>query len=398
LRKRIRKIRRRSTIALDQQDRWIQVSLTALILIAVVLGMYYLRTGSDPLGWFNPPEPTPRPTPSGGEDTWWQVHFTDPPTAFDPDDLEGSIPEKLIGLINDAERTIHIAAFEFDLRPVADALIAAHARGVEVQWVTDDEFGIEADTDEGNDLFPLLKKAGIKVKDDGRTALMHNKFWIFDGRTVWTGSTNVTVNGSFRNNNNVLVIDSPLVAEIFEREFVELWSGQFGPTSPSTPGVQMATVDGTPIQILFAAEDEVASQLISLIEGARRKIRFMVFSFTHSKIGSAMLARAKAGVDVRGIVETRGSQTKHSELSRLYCAGLQVRQDGNSGMFHHKVLVIDDKILITGSFNFSHSADDSNDENVVIVTDRKIASQYTQEFARRWNEANAVDPASINCR
>ena len=120
--------------------------------------------------------------------------------------------EKLIEYIDDAESTIHIASFEFDLIPVADALISAQERGVEVQWITDDEYGIEADKEDGLRLFPKMSRAGIKVRDDGRTGLMHNKFWIFDKKIVWTGSTNITVNGNFRNNNNVIVIESAAVA------------------------------------------------------------------------------------------------------------------------------------------------------------------------------------------
>ena len=59
-------------------------------------------------------------------------------------------------------------------------------------------------------LFAMLQSAGIEVKDDlGRSAFMHNKFWIFDGQVVWTGSTNITKNGIYDQNNNVIVIRLP---------------------------------------------------------------------------------------------------------------------------------------------------------------------------------------------
>jgi phosphatidylserine/phosphatidylglycerophosphate/cardiolipin synthase-like enzyme len=362
----------------------------------VIVAVYYLATGSDPLGLFTEPTPASITIGSGGD--WWQVYFTNPPNVNDPDNLKGSIEEKLIDRINNAQRTIHIAAFEFNLTPVAEALIAAHKRGVEVLWVTDDEHGLEADEEEGHGQFAMLKKAGIKVKDDGRGALMHDKFWIFDDQTVWTGSTNITVNGMFRNNNNVIVIESPELAAIFEREFAEMWAGEFGPKSPSTVDSQAVTVDGTSIQVLFAAEDEVASRLVPLIEKAQKSIRFMAFSFTHDDIGAAVLARARAGVDVKGIFETRGSETEYSQMPGLYCAGVPVRQDGNPATFHHKVFVIDEEIVITGSFNFSDSADESNDENVVIVANADIAAQYLQEFERRWAEATEPDRAEMKCK
>jgi phosphatidylserine/phosphatidylglycerophosphate/cardiolipin synthase-like enzyme len=73
-----------------------------------------------------------------------------------------------------------------------------------------------------------------------------------------------------------------------------------------------------------------------------------------------------------------------------------VRQDGNPGTFHHKVFVIDEQTLITGSLNFSENADDSNDENVVIISNGDIAAQYVQEFDRRW--AEATEPEGLACR
>src|SRR3970282_2107521 len=108
----------------------------------------------------------------------------------------------------------------------------------------------------------MMASSGIEVKDDaGRSALMHNKFWIFDQQIVWSGSTNITVNGIFEQNNNVLVIRSPEIAYIYEREFQEMWNGQFGPRAPSTVSTQWAIIDGTPIQVLFSSEDEVVSKL-----------------------------------------------------------------------------------------------------------------------------------------
>ena len=341
---------------------------------------------------------TPQPTREGGEEqSWWQVYFTEPDRLGNPDQIEGSIEAALIERIDAAQESIHIAAFEFNLTPVAEALIAAKGRDVEVQWVTDDEHGLEADSEEGHGQFAMLQDADIPVIDDGRGALMHNKFIIFDGQTVWTGATNLTENGIFRNNNNVIVIESGAVAEMFEREFSEMWAGEFGPRSPSTVSQQRTTVEGTPIQVLFASEDEAVSQIVPLLQSAQQSIYFMAFSFTHNDLGEAMLERAAEGVTVSGIFETRGSQTEFSELPPMFCAGLAVRQDGNPSTYHHKVIVIDEQTVITGSLNFSANADESNDENVVILTNPAIAAQYLQEFQRNWAEANPPDPAEMNC-
>jgi phosphatidylserine/phosphatidylglycerophosphate/cardiolipin synthase-like enzyme len=389
-----RKRSRRQSASSSTLSRYFTFAVLAGFAIFAVV---FLLTGSDPLGVFSRTTPTPLPLTIGSGGGWWQVFFTDPRTVSDPANIRGSVAEQLVRRIDEAQSSVHIAAFEFDLAPVADALIAAHERGVEVKWITDDENGIETDEEEGRNLFPTLERAGVEVKDDGRSGLMHNKFWIFDDRTVWTGSYNATANGTFRNNNNVLVINSPEVAAIYEREFHELWDGAFGPTSPSTVDEQGIHIDDSSLQILFAAEDGVVRHLIRLIEGAQDSIRFMAFSFTHDELAEALIARADVGVEVKGILETRGSETEYSELKRLYCAGLPVRQDGNPGALHHKVLITDDEIVVTGSLNFSASADETNDENVLVVGNTGIAAQYSEEFERRWAEANDPDAGDVDC-
>lgn len=338
---------------------------------------------------------TPTLVPSA---KWWEVYFTDPQTINNPDMLDGSIEEKLIGFINNAQVSIHIASFEFNLTPVAEALIAAKNRGVDVKWMTDDENGLDYDIQPGRGQFALLQTAGIEVKDDNRTALMHNKFWIFDQQIVWTGSTNITVNGIFKQNNNVLVVHSTEIAAIYEREFQEMWSGQFGRRAPSTLSNQWAILEGTPIQTLFSAEDNAVANLIALVADAQSSIRFLAFSFTDYPLAQAMIDRAKAGADVRGVFETFGSNGTRSELGTFWCAGLPVRQDGNGSFLHHKVIIIDNSIVVTGSLNFSSSADEDNEENVIILDNPEIAALYLQEFDKLWEQANEVEAGTFTCQ
>ena len=338
---------------------------------------------------------TPVPLPAA---QWWEVYFTDPLTLNNENDPTGSIEERLLQLIDAAQVSIHIASFEFNLPRVTDALIAAKARGVDVRWVTDDENGLEIDAKPNRGQFTRLMAAEVEVKDDaGRSALMHNKFWVFDRQITWTGSTNITVNGIYKQNNNVIVIHSPEVAAIFEREWEELWNAQLGPRAPSNRSTQWAILDGTPIQVLFSAEDDVVDNLIALVNDAQTSIRFLAFSFTDYPLAQAMIARAQAGVDVQGVFETFGSNSTRSELRTLWCAGLPVRQDGNSSFLHHKVIIIDDSIVVTGSLNFSSSADEDNEENVVILDNAEIAALYLQEYQKVWDEANSVAVGAFVC-
>ena len=301
------------------------------------------------------------------------------------------IEQLLIERIQAAQRTIDMAAFELNLDRVADSLLDAHRRGVAVRFITDEEYGLGEDTEPGHGQFSRLQAAGIEVRDDGRESLMHNKFWIFDGQAVWTGSTNITTNGTQRNNNNVILFDAPAMAEIYQAEFDELWAGQFGPDSPSAVGSQAVELDGVPVEVWFGPEDGVGDRLVELILDAQESIRFMAFSFTHDGMGTAMQQKAQELGNVQGIFEARGSGTEYSELSRLHCESIaDVRTDGNPGAMHHKVIVLDEQIVVTGSFNFSANANERNDENLVIVWDEGIALAYLAEFGRRWGEGSVV--------
>jgi phosphatidylserine/phosphatidylglycerophosphate/cardiolipin synthase-like enzyme len=379
------------------------------IIVLIVIGLYNFLTGKGPddtfpqvtvtpvSGFVTSTAPVVAPTSVNASGSWWEVYFTDPQHVNNPQDWQGSIEGRLIDKINAAQKSIHIASFEFDLTPVAEALIAAKQRGVDVRWVTDDESGLQADEEPDRGQFKMLQDAGIEVRSDSRSALMHNKFWIFDGETAWTGSTNITESGVFQQNNNTIVVHSSEVAGIYEREFEEMWAGQYGPKSPSTADQQSATVNGTPIQIYFSPEDKVMDRMIPLVASAQSSIRFMAFSFTDYDLAKAMIDRAAEGVDTAGIYEKTGSETEGSEMKTFYCAKVPVRQDGNPRFLHDKVIILDNHIVISGSFNFSSNATQNNDENVIIIDSPEIAGLYMQEFDRLWSIATELNSAKFPC-
>ena len=383
-------------------------TLFALVIL-FILGIFYALTGRDPGGVFGTgtqtvvvatqmsPVVNP-PTAVNASGVWWEVYFTDPLNLNDPANWQSSTEGRLIEKINAAQTSIHIASFEFDLTPVAEALIAAKQRGVDVRWVTDDEHGLEADVEPGHGQFAMLQDAGIEVRADTRSALMHNKFWLFDGQIVWTGSTNITENGIFDQDNNTVVIQSPELAAIYEREFQEMWDGRFGPTSPSTLDQQIVTVNGSRIVVVFTSEDPaLENAIVPIVKSANRSIRFLTFSFTDFPLADAMSQRWKAGVDVAGVFEKFGSETEASELRTLMCRSVPVKQDGNSGFLHHKVIVVDEQIVITGSMNYSTNAEENNDENVIIIDNAELARLYLQEFDRVWKLASDPEIETIAC-
>jgi phosphatidylserine/phosphatidylglycerophosphate/cardiolipin synthase-like enzyme len=329
----------------------------------------------------------------GAQKGFWEVYFTAPTGSRDFADYHGGVDEVIAAAIGQVRGTLDIAAFEWNNPTITQAVLDAHNRGVRVRMVVDDEHALEDDHSTINQMI----EAGIPVVDDSRTGLMHNKFMIMDSTTVWTGSMNYTINGAYRNNNNVLALRSRRVVEAFQNNFNEMFEDRvFGQRGSQDHSVSF-NQDGVPITVLFSPEGEVVPQLIDRLNRAQHSIHFMTFSFTLDEVGQTLLAKAMEGVEVRGIFELRGSRTQFSQLPPLFCAGLNVLQDGNPFTFHHKVFVVDETVVLTGSFNISANATNRNDENMVIIEDPDLAAQFIAEFERVRTQAEVPPADAITC-
>jgi phosphatidylserine/phosphatidylglycerophosphate/cardiolipin synthase-like enzyme len=338
----------------------------------------------------NQPEPgvTPEPTTvasGGGENAvssgLIQTYFTTPSLVYpDRRDQRGPSPllNAVVADIEAAETSIDVAVFDLDLTDLAEALIAAKQRGVAVRAVIDSE-NLEAA--EVAEVTGQMEEAGIPITFDAREAFMHNKFMVVDGGVVWLGSWNMTENDTYRNNNNFLRLRSQLAAEAYHDEFEIMFDGTFGGrkgahTSP------LIRLDETPVQVLFSPEDGVASYVLEEISRAQSSVKFMTFSYTSSAIADAMLGRLEDGVRVEGVFERQNAQGTGAVFNKLSEGGVDVLVDGNCYILHHKTIIIDDRIVITGSYNFTNSAERDNDENLVIISDPGVARAYLEEYAR----------------
>lgn len=327
--------------------------------------------------------PAPRDVSHGGD--WYEIFFTNPscpPQAERTGGIDAIIAADLL----QAQASVDIAAFDLDALPIVEALITLESRDIPVRVVTDDGNTDQATTNR-------LRRNGITVVGDGRTALMHNKFIVIDERIVWTGSLNYTSNGAYCNNNNAVRFDVPELAANYRSEMDEMvLERQFGPTSPANTPFAQLFVNGVLVESYFASEERLAPVIASAIATAREEVLFLAFSFTEQQIGDALLARAQAGTPVRGVFEATGADSPFSYYERLLQArlpNLEVRKDGNRRIMHHKVFIIDRELVIFGSFNFSSSANESNDENVVMVYDPEFASYFVEEFGFVWDEAGS---------
>ncbi|MBN1304014.1 MAG: DUF1669 domain-containing protein [Anaerolineales bacterium] len=310
-----------------------------------------------------------------------EVYFTDPadPNA---EQKNGGLDEILSNAIDETRLSIDIAIYNISLRAVRNALIRAQHRGVVIRMV------MESDNIE-NSVPQDLLEAGIPILGDRREGLMHNKFMVIDGAEVWVGSMNYTVYGTYIDNNNLLCIRSTRMADLYTAEFEEMYLyDQFGPDSISGSLNHRFSLEGIPLEVYFSPDDQVAERIVGIVSGAEERIDFLAFSFTSDDIAAALLERYEAGVDVTGVFDdSQVGSNAGTEFDKLAQAGLDVRMDGISGQMHHKTMIIDGETVITGSYNFSASAEERNDENLVVIYSKEIAGKYLEEFNRIFQQS-----------
>ena len=328
-------------------------------------------------------------------------HSVDNSVAIPGNEAEGNVnfSNKLIERINQATYSIDMALYSFSgLTDVANAIISAkNNRGVKVRVVYHNRTMQSS--------MQMLVNAGIKIsqRPANNSGLMHNKFAIFDGRDgnpkndwVWSGSWNWT---NRNNQNNVIEINSPELALAYTKEFEEMWgSNTDTPNSSAAKFGSFKTdntthsfnIGGRQVDLFFSPSDATESHITNAINTADTSIYFGILTFTSDPIFAAINARHNSGVnDIRGIidnVEDNGSEfTNLQPISEVFDYNL-------TGLFHHKYSIIDsysstsDPIVITGSHNWSRSANTKNDENTLIIHDVYIANKYMQEFKARYNQ------------
>lgn len=327
-----------------------------------------------------PPERTAA-IASGTAEGWYSLYFTDP-GASTTGSFRGGPDEALAAAIRQARLSVDVAAYQLNLFSVRDALQDVYRRGLAVRLVTDSDNLDEAEVQD-------LIGSGIHVLGDRREGLMHNKFVVIDRLEVWTGSMNLTVNGVYRNNNNLIRIRSASLAQEYTLEFEEMFvDDRFGPGSPANTHHAHLSADGDHLEVYFAPEDGAAARLLELIYTAQESILILAYAFTSDELAEAILRRAQAGVMVSGVMERSQYQSNAgSEYDRFRLEGLDVRLDGNPRNMHHKALVIDGRIVATGSYNFSANSEKQNDENLLVIDSPEIAAQYLSEFERLYGES-----------
>jgi phosphatidylserine/phosphatidylglycerophosphate/cardiolipin synthase-like enzyme len=270
----------------------------------------------------------------------------------------------LIEDIDQAKYSIRLAIYGFSNDRIRDAILRAYKRGVDTKIVTDDK-------EMHKENIRILKDAGVDIVDDqDSSALMHNKFLVIDDYIVWTGSANYSYYSFFKNNENMVKITGKKVAKVYLGEFDEIYTHHY----------KEGAYISESLEVYFSPEDDFEQRLLELIENANYSIDFLAYAFTSIPLTQALKIKSNKGIKIRGVFDKKWNSNPYSKYSEMLSSGLNVKLDGNKQTMHDKVFIIDDKIVVTGSYNFTEKANEKNNENAIVVHNEEFASRYEDEF------------------
>ncbi|HEY5941284.1 MAG TPA: phospholipase D-like domain-containing protein [Solirubrobacterales bacterium] len=363
--------------------------------------------------------------------------YVGPTDLGGPDDLEAAI----VSFIAGARHSLDIAVQELDSEVIAQAILDARWRDVDVTMVMEQDYlreeklprskpkpepGESAEealrrwqwtptpTTRGlsrnRRVLTALLQSGVDVKADFNKAIFHQKFVLRDYRpdsrggvgaaaALLSGSANFTDTDCHANLNHVFVFHDRRICGEYRREFDEIARGEFGRRQHGEVP-RAYNLGGVPVKVLFAPDHTPELELIKQILKAEKEIGFAIFTFAGSSgIDDALLMAARADCKVEGALDPgQAAQTwaaphgrpgaAPSWLNRKNISLFTPKRVEGFGKLHHKLMAIDRNTVIAGSFNYTAPANEYNDENLFV-----IGSPY-KELPK--SEGGPVDPAA--CR
>jgi len=321
----------------------------------------------------------------------------------------GDIAALLADFLSGTRTRLHVAIYDFRLSdalaaPVIKAVRDRASAGVEVCIAYDSGGKQRAPAAGGDPGTPgtsaFVKNLGNGIQSKAITGgdphmprLMHHKYIVRDGQTLWTGSTNWTDDSWTLEENNIVRIESPELCGYYEKDFAELWArGDIGNTGAHDTGT--VQINSASVEVAFAPGEGMAidHEIAHRIGLARRRIKVCSMLINSGAILGALNDSLKhRTLDYGGVYDKtqmdgvlaqwkgQPSEWKIAAFQQIAgpLCGKRSTPYGPStphDFMHNKVLVCDDTV-ITGSYNLSHSATE-NAENILMVTDPELAERY----------------------
>lgn len=314
-------------------------------------------------------------------------------------------------LIDQTSRSADVAIFSITMKDNPQALIRAKARGVRVRLIIDEAHVYpKADSQ-----VKKLIEAGIEIRTlrgTGRYGVNHNKILICDNAAVATGSYNWTFGATFSNHENTMVAQHPTYVDGYRRYFDWMWSAardlSQGPASSLAEGYY-----GTPPQdaypvmefngvkvpaYLFSPGSGSEERLAALLDAARKSADVVTFSFSSKILADALIRARNRGIKVRFLMDE--NMAKNSGLAKLvFAAGVPFHWGigrNDKGALHDKFMILDGKLMETGSFNWTSNASRHSFENMIFTNDPAAIKSYQYIFDWLYDHAEAATEAGFD--
>lgn len=311
----------------------------------------------------------------------FKLLLTDFTQKLKPDrKCSSNICKEILSNINQAQSSIDIAIYGYSSVPaIEQAIKNAQQRGVKIRLVHDMDSKGNNIYENTSNLAKLIQNTQSDRNSKEASFIMHNKFYIFDNKTVITGSANLShTDMSGYNSNAVVVINSEEAANIYRREFEQMYEGRFHSVKTSMNKTS---------NIYFSPQDKtITNGVLPLIKGAKNYIYIPAFIVIENRIIEELISAKKRGIDVRIIADALNASAGHSRVKDLRENGVPVKIENYAGKMHSKTMIIDDKYLLLGSMNFSYSGENRNDENFIILANPEAAKFYKSFFLYLWDK------------
>ena len=143
-------------------------------------------------------------------------------------------------------------------------------------------------------------------------------------------------------------------------------------------------------RVYFSPGNQCRDAIIHHINQAKETMKICLFTISDNEISRAILSAKKRGVHVKIVTDDDKVGDLGSDVASMAKSGIPVKIDGKRGHMHHKFCVIDNSLIITGSYNWTNSAAERNYENILVNTDIKVVNSYIHEFNHLWENLSPL--------
>lgn len=290
--------------------------------------------------------------------------------------------KRIVEEIDNSKNSIDLALYGVgNQKEIINALYRAKARNVTIRFVFDKSKSSE-------EIYPFTKELSQNFNStyDDVNSLMHNKFIIFDNSKIMTGSTNISSSGTGGYNANIsTIINSKELAEIYQKEFNQMFLNKFSKNKKSIESNAIKSND-TELKAYFTPKTNVLNEaILPLIQNAKSEILLSAFYLTDKKLISELSKAKSRGVNVIILIDSLCSKNFNERLALLKNQNIPIKTENWGGKNHEKTMLIDKEVLLIGSCNFSASGFNKNDENILIIKNKEIANTYRDYFLYLFN-------------